>query len=68
MLSLAPQPGDVFAVCTDGVPEQVPYQRLAQVLDPRTRPERAVEAILADCRAAGGHDNATLAVLRVDAA
>jgi hypothetical protein len=44
----------------------VPYQRLAQVLGSGAHPEELAGVLLADALAAGGRDNATIAVLRVD--
>jgi PPM family protein phosphatase len=54
-------PGDVYLLCTDGLAEQVPFRRIREVLG-RAEP---VPALLADSVAAGGHDNATAAVVRV---
>jgi serine/threonine protein phosphatase PrpC len=68
LLNLAPRPGDAFAVCTDGIADQVSYQRLAAMLDPEVPQELAVATLLADARAAGGHDNATIAMIRVSRA
>ena len=64
ILNVSLRPGDVYCLCTDGVTDQVPYHRLAERLaaaDPRD----AVAGVLADTLAAGGHDNATLAVVGV---
>jgi PPM family protein phosphatase len=58
-------PGDVLCVCTDGLAEQVTYQRLGQVLAGSGPPREQVDTLLADSLAAGGRDNATVAVLRV---
>ncbi|MFI6824541.1 PP2C family protein-serine/threonine phosphatase [Micromonospora sp. NPDC050187] len=62
VLNVTLRPGDVYLLCTDGLAEQVPYERLAEVL-----PRRAdgVETLLADSLRAGGHDNATAAVVSV---
>ena len=65
VLNVALHAGDVLCVCTDGVAEQVPYHRLAQVLGSGAEPEKLVSTLLADTLAAGGRDNATLAVVRV---
>lgn len=67
VLSIALRPGDVICLCTDGIAEQVTYERLAAQLD-RADPEAAVAQLLVDTLAAGGHDNATVAVIRVDGA
>jgi len=62
LLNVSLRPGDVYLLCTDGLAEQVPYRRLAEVLAGRGE---EVEALLADSLRAGGHDNATAAVVRV---
>jgi serine/threonine protein phosphatase PrpC len=66
VLNVALRPGDVLCVCSDGLAEQVPYQRLRQVLGSAGHPAEQVALLLADALDAGGRDNATLAVLRVD--
>jgi serine/threonine protein phosphatase PrpC len=66
VLNVALRPGDVLCVCSDGLAEQVPYQRLRHVLGSTAPPAEQVALLLADATAAGGRDNATLAVLRVD--
>ncbi len=66
VLNVALRPGDVLCVCTDGLADQVSYQRLGQVLGSGRHPEEMVAVLLADTLAAGGRDNATLAVVRVD--
>jgi serine/threonine protein phosphatase PrpC len=66
VLNVALRPGDVLCVCTDGLAEQVPYQRLGQVLGSGAPPAEQVALLLADTLAAGGHDNATVAVVHVD--
>jgi serine/threonine protein phosphatase PrpC len=66
VLSVTLHPGDVYCLCTDGLAEEVPYDRLARALaepDPAT----AVSMLLADSLAAGGRDNATVAVIQVRA-
>jgi PPM family protein phosphatase len=62
---VALRPGDVYCLCTDGIAEQVPYQRLAQVLGADRPPAVMVARLLADAAAAGGSDNATAVVLAV---
>ncbi len=58
------RPGDVLCLCTDGIAEQVPYQRLLEVLS-GGRPDDMVRHLVADAVKAGGHDNATAVVLKV---
>lgn len=65
VLNVSLRPGDVLCVCTDGVAEQVSYERLGQVLGSGGRPGEMVAALLADTLAAGGRDNATLAITTI---
>jgi len=67
LLHVSLRPGDVYCVCTDGVADQLDYQQLASRLGGTGRPAELVRGILADTLAAGGRDNATVAVLRVAA-
>ncbi|AGZ43717.1 PP2C family protein-serine/threonine phosphatase [Actinoplanes friuliensis] len=64
VLSVTLHPGDVYLLCTDGLAEQVGYDRLAEVLA-SPDPDRAAETLLGDSLRAGGDDNATAAVIRV---
>ncbi|MBY8850164.1 protein phosphatase 2C domain-containing protein [Saccharothrix sp. MB29] len=64
LLRVGVRSGDVLLLCTDGVAEQVPYRRLAEVLGSGAPPEEAVRALLDDAEAAGGRDNATAIVVR----
>lgn len=66
VLSLEVRPGDRYLLCTDGVSEQVDYQDLRTFLSWNQPPQSAVSAILAACEAAGGHDNASAIVVRID--
>jgi len=66
LLNVSLRSGDVLCVCTDGLAEEVSYQRLAAVLGGAAQPRDAVRDLLADALAAGGRDNATVAVVRVD--
>jgi serine/threonine protein phosphatase PrpC len=65
VLNVALRPGDVLCLCTDGIGEEVAYQRLAQVLGSAAEPAEMARLLLADAMAAGGNDNATAAILKV---
>lgn len=65
VLNVTLRPGDVYCLCTDGVAEQVSYERLGQVLSSGDRPREMVAALLADTLTAGGHDNATAAITQI---
>ncbi|GID97767.1 PP2C family protein-serine/threonine phosphatase [Amorphoplanes digitatis] len=65
VLSVALRAGDVFLLCTDGLAEQVGYERLTEVLRGTPDPGEAATTLLEDSLRAGGDDNATAAVIRV---
>ncbi|MGS2614401.1 PP2C family protein-serine/threonine phosphatase [Micromonospora sp. LZ34] len=64
LLAVTLRPGDTWLLCTDGVSDQVGYHRLREILSTHP-PADAVHAVLAATLTAGGDDNATAAVLRV---
>jgi serine/threonine protein phosphatase PrpC len=68
LLGVTLHPGDVYALCTDGVAEQVDYARLRDLLGGGADPADIAARVLEHSLAAGGRDNATIAVVRVDAA
>ncbi len=68
ILNVSLRPGDVYCLCTDGLAEQVSYQRLGQLLGNGAPTQEIATQLTADALAAGGRDNATVAVLRVDPA
>jgi PPM family protein phosphatase len=65
VLNVSLRPGDVYLLCTDGLAEQVPYVRLAEVLGRDHAPDARATALVADSLQAGGHDNATAVVIDV---
>lgn len=65
LMHVSLRPGDVLCLCTDGIAEQVPYRRLAQILGGGGEPADMVAHLIAGATVAGGHDNATAAVLKV---
>lgn len=65
LMTIEPLPGDVFLLCTDGVAEQVSYQRISDILGKQEGPQWMVRALLAAAAAAGGNDNATAIVVTV---
>ncbi|MGH3748073.1 MAG: PP2C family protein-serine/threonine phosphatase, partial [Micromonosporaceae bacterium] len=68
VLNVSLRPGDRYLLCTDGLAEQVSYQRLDQLLGqlPQLSADEVVRQSLHDALAAGGHDNATVALITVD--
>ncbi|HLV65835.1 MAG TPA: protein phosphatase 2C domain-containing protein [Polyangiaceae bacterium] len=58
-------PGDVFALCTDGLSDLVSDAEIAEVLASAESPEVSCKKLVDLANARGGHDNVTIAVARV---
>jgi serine/threonine protein phosphatase PrpC len=56
-------PGDEVVVCTDGLTDEVPERRIAEILRHATGPQDAADRLLAAALVAGGHDNITVLVV-----
>jgi serine/threonine protein phosphatase PrpC len=67
ILNVSLRPGDVYCLCTDGLAEQVGYQRLAELLGAGADLSEVVTTLLGEALAAGGRDNATVVLVRVGA-
>ncbi|MEV0564358.1 protein phosphatase 2C domain-containing protein [Dactylosporangium sp. NPDC050588] len=65
VLSVTMFPGDVYCLCTDGIAEQVPYQRMEATLSSGAPPDMMASALVAASLEAGGRDNATAVVVKV---
>ena len=65
LLNVSLLPGDVYLLCTDGVTDQLDYQRLRQRLGGDADADEIARQLVADTLAVGGNDNATAAILRV---
>ena len=68
VLNVSLRPGDVYLLCTDGVSDQLSYERLIQLLGTNPDPAAAVHFLLEDTLAEGGADNASAVVIRVEPA
>ncbi|MFS0701118.1 PP2C family serine/threonine-protein phosphatase [Cellulomonas sp. 179-A 4D5 NHS] len=55
--------GDEVVVCTDGLTDEVPESRIAEILRHATGPQDAADRLLAAALVAGGHDNITVLVV-----
>lgn len=64
--SVTMRPGDRYLLCTDGVSDQLGYDDLRTFLARDAPPHSVVTAVLAACEAAGGNDNASAIVIRVN--
>lgn len=58
------EPGDVFLLCSDGLYEPLPLDRLSGLLAERSA-RRACDALVAEAYGRGGTDNITAVVVRV---
>jgi protein phosphatase len=60
-------PGDVLLLCSDGLTGMLPDARLAELLLAESDPETACRRLVDEACAAGGRDNVTAIVARVEA-
>ena len=59
------RPGDSFLLASDGLTGMVDDRRIQQLLMSRAKPERIVDALIAEANTNGGNDNITAVVVRV---
>jgi serine/threonine protein phosphatase PrpC len=64
--SFRARPGDVYLLCSDGLTSMVPEGRLAEILGAHRRLHDAGEALIAEANRAGGRDNITVILLRLE--
>ena len=60
------QPGDRFALMSDGVWSALPDSRLQQLMQPYAPPQAMADALTREALQAGGSDNASVIVVQVD--
>ncbi len=58
--------GDVYLLCSDGLTTMISEEQIAAVLRARTRLHDAGEALIAAANEAGGRDNVTVLLLRLE--
>jgi PPM family protein phosphatase len=64
--SLRGLPGDVYLICSDGLTTMLSEQLIAEVLLSKPRLRDAGEALIAAANQAGGRDNITVILLRLE--
>jgi PPM family protein phosphatase len=64
--SLRARPGDVYLICSDGLTTMVGEEDLRDLLASHARLRDAGEALIAAANAAGGKDNITVVLLRLE--
>jgi len=62
------EPGDRMLLCSDGLTEMIPDERINAVLQEEAEPQQACERLVAEAKAQGGKDNITVIVARFDGA
>jgi PPM family protein phosphatase len=58
--------GDLFLLCSDGLTQEVPQARIADVLRRETHVEDACRALVAEARSHGGRDNITCVLVQAE--
>jgi serine/threonine protein phosphatase PrpC len=64
--SYAARTGDVYLLCSDGLTTMLPEARLSQILSSHMRLREAGEALIAAANEAGGRDNITVVLFRLE--
>jgi protein phosphatase len=64
--SFRARPGDVYLLCSDGLTTMLTEDQIADVLRARPRLRDAGEALIAAANEAGGRDNITVVLLRLE--
>jgi PPM family protein phosphatase len=62
------RPGDVVLLCSDGLTDMLPEPQIQQVLTEVGDLSAAADRLIAEANAAGGRDNITVVLFRVDVA
>lgn len=61
----APHAGDIFLLCSDGLPKMVTDEQVREILTSNDNVEAAVKVLIEKANDAGGRDNTTVVVVRV---
>jgi serine/threonine protein phosphatase PrpC len=64
--SVPVRPGDVVMLCSDGLTSMISEARIAEVLASTSSLDAAADQMIADANAAGGRDNITVVLFRVE--
>jgi protein phosphatase len=59
-------PGDVFLLCSDGLTGMVPPDQILEVITLTAEPQEACELLIAEANDAGGTDNISALIVRVE--
>ncbi len=61
------EPGDVLLLCSDGLTDMLDDDRIAAILEAEGEPESACKRLVDEANEAGGRDNITAIVARLEA-
>ncbi|MEO6572243.1 MAG: protein phosphatase 2C domain-containing protein [Polyangiaceae bacterium] len=61
----APEPGDVYVVCSDGLSKMLTDQEIGEVIDSAPDLDEGVKRLVASANARGGRDNITVILIKV---
>ncbi len=60
------EPGDVYMLCSDGLTGMVPDQQILEVVGLTDDPQEACELLIAEANDAGGTDNISALIIRIE--
>jgi PPM family protein phosphatase len=63
---LAPHPGERFVICSDGLSNELPDERIEELVARHDDPQACAEALVAAALDAGGRDNVSVVVVALD--
>ncbi|MCA9033780.1 MAG: serine/threonine-protein phosphatase [Planctomycetaceae bacterium] len=63
---ITPQPGDRFLLCSDGVTDGIPDDKIAELLQSSDDPQAIAETVVAAAQEGGSRDNISCVVVLVD--
>jgi protein phosphatase len=66
LAEIEPQTGDVFLLCSDGLTREVDEDSIARMLGAGTDLDRAAQALVDAANEAGGRDNVTALIVRIE--
>jgi len=64
---MSPEAGDVFLLCSDGLVNELADPRILELLVGHDDPTESAKELISAANAAGGRDNITVVIVRVDA-
>ena len=65
---IRPQPDDVYLICSDGLSRMVPNEEIVRILSGRRDLDAAANQLIDQANKAGGRDNVTVILVRVERA